>query len=71
MRSLISSLEQSEPQNFTRLTEFLLDFGFSARTELADRLTHFASPKNKAESLTFTATDRLVVFLRDATSRKA
>ncbi|MGA8143753.1 MAG: hypothetical protein WB987_07690 [Candidatus Acidiferrales bacterium] len=66
LRSLISSLEQSQPQSFTRVTEFLLDFAFSARTELAERLTHFASPRNAAERLTFTSTDCLVVFLRSA-----
>lgn len=37
---------------------------------LGDRLAEFASPKNNAESLMFTDTDRLVILVRGARSQK-
>jgi hypothetical protein len=69
-RALLASLEHNQPQDFTMVTEFLLDLSFSARAELGDRLALFASPKNNAESLTFADTDRVVVLLRGPRSQK-
>jgi hypothetical protein len=70
LRALIDSLEHDQTYGFTRVTEFLLDFSFSVRADLGDRLTQFASPKNNAETLTFADTHHVVVLLRGGRSQK-
>ena len=70
LRALIASLEHDQAQDFTMVTEFLLDLSFSARSVLGDRLAEFASSKNNAESLILTDTDRAVILLRGARSQK-
>jgi len=69
-RTILLGLEQSQLQDFTIATEFLLDFSFSARQELAKQLTQFASPKNNAARLAFDRTNGVVIFLRGSQSQK-
>lgn len=70
LRALLASLEHDQAQDFTMVTEFLLGLNFSTRSVLSERIAEFASPKNNAESLTLTDTDRAVILLRGARSQK-
>jgi hypothetical protein len=68
--AILLGLEESQLQDFTMATEFLLDFTFSARVQLAEQLARFASPKNNAASLIFGGRNGVVIFLRGSRSEK-
>jgi hypothetical protein len=70
LRILLAALERARLEGFTKATEFLLDLSFSERTEFAERLRRFASPKEKAtEAMTFETSNKAVVLLRGRQSK--